>query len=285
MRTAKPIKTMKKYSNDQLPNKFVIGHQVHDAGDGLQTLIFIHGFPFNYTSWQPQIDHFKDSYRVIAYDIRGFGSSSINTEAQSIQLMADDLVAIMDELKIEKAAVCGLSMGGYIALNAISRYADRFSGLILCDTQCGADTTEARDKRFKTIDHISKHGLEGFAVPFIEALFGSETYRSNPELVQSIRDMVMSANIDTVKATLKALAERGETCSILADINVPALLIFGSEDKITPPHHGSTMQAQIPNAILETIEGAGHLSNLENPRAFNDILERFMIRNFSRTLL
>jgi pimeloyl-ACP methyl ester carboxylesterase len=276
---------MKKYPNDQLPNKFISGHQVHDAGEGLQTIIFIHGFPFNYTSWQPQVDHFKENYRVIAYDIRGFGSSSISTEKQSIQLMADDLVAIMDELAIDKAVVCGLSMGGYIALNAISRYSDRFSGLVLCDTQCGADSAEARDKRFKTIEHISNNGLEGFALPFMEAVFGPETYDNNAELVQSIKEMVLSSNIDTVKATLKALAERGETCSILAGINVPTLLIFGSEDKITPSERGSDMQAQIPNAILEVIEEAGHLSNLENPREFNDILERYMLRNFSRTLL
>lgn len=276
---------MKKYSNDQLPNKFIAGHQVNDAGEGRQTIILIHGFPFNYTSWQPQIDHFKSNYRVIAYDIRGFGSSSISTEKQSIQLMADDLIAIMDDLEIEKAIVCGLSMGGYIALNAISRYADRFSGIVLCDTQCGADSPEAYEKRFKTIEHISKHGLEAFAVPFIDALFGPETYSGNPELVQSIKEMVLSANIETVKATLKALAERGETCSILSQIDIPALLVFGTEDKITPPHHGSTMQAQIPNAIFETVEDAGHLSNLESPELFNDILERFMLRNYTSTLL
>jgi pimeloyl-ACP methyl ester carboxylesterase len=276
---------MKRYSNDQLPNKFIAGHQVHDAGEGQQAIIFMHGFPFNYTSWQPQVDHFKENYRVIAYDIRGFGSSSISTEKQSIQLMADDLIAIMDELAIDKAVVCGLSMGGYIALYAISRYADRFSGLILCDTQCEADTEEARNKRFKTIEQISKNGLKSFAVPFMEAVFGPKTYDNNAELVQSIKEIVLSANIETVKATLKALAERGETCSILAGINVPTLLIFGSEDKITPPERGSDMQAQIPNAILEVIEGAGHLSNLENPREFNDILERYMLRNFSRTLL
>jgi 3-oxoadipate enol-lactonase len=276
---------MKHYTSDQLPNKFIAGHQVHDAGEGRQTIIFIHGFPFNYTNWQLQINHFKDNYRVIAYDIRGFGTSMISTEKQSIQLMADDLVAIMDALEIEKAVICGLSMGGYIALNAISRHADRFSGIVLCDTQCGADTPEAYEKRFKTIEHISNHGLEAFTVPFIDALFGPETYSGNPKLVQSIKEMVLSANIETVKATLKALAERAETCSILSAINVPALLVFGTEDKITPPHHGSSMQGQIPNAILETIDGAGHLSNLENPIAFNDILERFLIRNISRTLL
>lgn len=276
---------MKSYSNDQLPNKFIAGHQVHDAGEGRQTIIFIHGFPFNYTCWQPQVDHFKSNYRVIAYDIRGFGSSSIPTDQQSIQLMADDLIAIMDALEIKKAVICGLSMGGYIALNAISRYARRFSGIVLCDTQCGDDSSEARDKRFKTIEHISKHGLEGFAVPFIDALFGPETYSRNPKLVQNTKEMVLSANVETVKATLKALAEREETCSILSQINVPVLLVFGMEDKITPPHNGSTMQAQIPNAIFETIEEAGHLSNLENPVEFNDILERFMLRNYTGTLL
>src|SRR5689334_18153554 len=118
--------------------------------DGLQdspVIIFIHGFPFNKHIWAGQVETLKENFRVIAYDIRGHGESSAGNVDFSIDLFATDLISLMDVLKIEKAMLCGLSMGGYIALNAMEKYQHRFIALILCDTQCIADTTEAREKR------------------------------------------------------------------------------------------------------------------------------------------
>ena len=102
-----------------------------DFGEGNIPLIFIHGFPFDKSSWQPQMTHFKHTHRVIAYDIRGFGASTAGTERANIALFADDLVQFMDRMQIEKAIVCGLSMGGYILLNAVKRYPTRFEAIIL----------------------------------------------------------------------------------------------------------------------------------------------------------
>ena len=102
-----------------------------DFGKSDIPIIFIHGFPFDKSSWQPQITFFKHTHRVIAYDIRGFGASTAGTEKASISLFADDLVHFMDRMQIEKAIVCGLSMGGYILLNAVKRFPTRFEAIIL----------------------------------------------------------------------------------------------------------------------------------------------------------
>jgi 3-oxoadipate enol-lactonase len=111
-----------------------------DFGKGLLPIIFIHGFPFDKSSWQPQLDFLRQTHRVIAYDIRGFGNSTSGKEKESIRLFADDLIQFMDALEIDKAIVCGLSMGGYILLNAAFRYPERFEAIVLSDTQCIADS-------------------------------------------------------------------------------------------------------------------------------------------------
>src|SRR5690606_5529571 len=110
-----------------------------DVGEGSEPIIFLHGFPFGKTMWQDQVDFLQSSCRLITCDIRGFGQSTDEKTTLSIELFADDLIQFMNKLKIEKAIVCGLSMGGYIALNAIKRYPERFDALILCDTQSVAD--------------------------------------------------------------------------------------------------------------------------------------------------
>jgi pimeloyl-ACP methyl ester carboxylesterase len=143
----------------------------HDVGEGSVPVIFLHGYPFDKTMWQGQLDFLKSSNRVIACDIRGFGKSTDEESSLSIDLFGEDLIAFMDKLNIEKAIVCGLSMGGYIALNVLKRFPDRFEALILCDTQCIADTAEVQKKRYKIIDEISVDGTTNFNEGFIKNVF------------------------------------------------------------------------------------------------------------------
>ena len=124
-----------------------------DYGKGELPILFLHGFPFDKSSWQLQLEALKETNRVLAYDIRGFGKSENGAEKPSIRLFADDLIQFMDALGIKKAIVCGLSMGGYILLNAIFRYANRFEAIVLCDTQCISDSKETKEKRTATILH------------------------------------------------------------------------------------------------------------------------------------
>jgi 3-oxoadipate enol-lactonase len=240
------------------------------------TIIFIHGFPFNKTMWAGQVEMLKDNFRVIAYDTRGHGESEIGKVDFSIDLFVNDLIGLMDVLKIEKALLCGLSMGGYIVFRAIAKHQHRFAALILCDTQCAADTPEGKEKRMKAIDSIETNGVEMYAQASLINLFASGSFQTKPDMVAFIRDTIIKTPIETLCKTLMALANREETCTTLSQIKIPVQIIVGREDKITPITSAQLMQERIKHSGLSIIEQAGHLTNLENPSDFNYELKKFI---------
>ena len=249
----------------------------NDEGpNGAPVIILIHGFPFNKSMWNEQMEVLTENFRVIAYDIRGFGNSEAGTEDFSIELFVNDLLGLMDALKIEKAMLCGLSMGGYIALNAIENYPERFNALILCDTNCVADTPEAVEKRMMTIESIDKYGIGPYANESIKNLFSPMSFVTNQEKIAVVKEMIMETSVKTLSATLLALAKRKETCNKLAKIEVPVLILVGEDDKITPPAAARRMHKNIKRSILNVIEDAGHLSNIENSHEFNIHLGKFV---------
>ena len=249
----------------------------NDEGpDSAPVIIFIHGFPLNKSMWNKQLEAFKANYHVIAYDIRGHGNSDTGDEEFSIELFVRDLLNLMDTLKIEKTLLCGLSMGGYIALNAIENYPERFDALILSDTHCIADTPEAKEKRMKAIENIRENGVEKYADESIKNLFAPESFSSKVGEIDAAREMILKTSRQSLYNTLHALSERKETCSKLPMIKVPALIMVGKEDKVTPPVAARLMHEKIDNSILHIISHAGHLSNMENPGEFNDQLKQFV---------
>ncbi len=253
----------------------------NDRGTGSVPVIFIHGFPFDKSSWYPQMEYLSDEFRVISYDIRGFGKSTAGKENESIDLFADDLINFMDALSIRKAIVCGLSMGGYILLNAISRHPERFYAIVLSDTQCNADDEAGKQKRIETISHVLAGGFQSFADEFVKKIFCSDTLKTKPELVKGILKTILSTSTITVTKTLNALANRSDTCNSLQQISVPALIICGSEDIITPPIKSEFLNNSIRGSRIHFIDKAGHLSNLEQPEEFNNHLINFIsaVRN------
>jgi len=243
--------------------------------DNAPTIIFIHGFPLNKTMWDNQVELLKNDFRVITYDIRGHGESDAGNEAFSIDLFVSDLIGFMDGLEINKASICGLSMGGYIALKALENYHDRFEAMVLCDTTCIADSTEAKEKRMKAVESIIKNGVNKYAEGSIPNLFAVESITLKVEEIASVKEMILNTSELVLCSTLLALASRKETCTKLTDINVPVLILVGEQDILTPPVAAKFMHENIKNSTLEIIEHAGHLSNLDNPEFFNLHLKEF----------
>ena len=238
-------------------------------------IIFIHGFPFNKSTWTSQIEALKGNFRVIAYDVRGHGNTSSGNTDFSIELFTQDLILFMDALKLDKTALCGLSMGGYIALNAIENHPERFEALVLCDTQCIADGAEAKENRLKTIESIKQKGVENYADKNIKNFFSPESLTTNQKEIALVREIIMKTSQETLCSTLLALSHRKETCSKLYKIDVPVLIIVGKDDKITPPGQAQVMHEKIRDSSLSVIKHAGHLTNIENPREFNYQLKRY----------
>lgn len=256
-------------------NGITIAYDDHGPADA-PAVMFIHGFPLNRSMWHAQMSALEGRCRVIAYDLRGHGDSERGDLPFSTALFVQDLLALMNALRIKKAALCALSMGGYIALKAAVEYPDRFTGLALCDTQCTADTEEAKQKRLDAIRAIGENGVEAFADTMLKALFLPESFETKRPEVGLVRSMISGTAQQTLEQSLLAMRERGETCSFLANIAVPTIIIVGKEDKITPPSAAVYMHERIAGSQIFVVENAGHLSNLEQPERFNEALKTLL---------
>jgi 3-oxoadipate enol-lactonase len=239
-------------------------------------VVLIHGFPFNRHMWKPQVGELKQHHYVVTYDIRGFGESDAGDGQYSVEYFVDDLISLLDHLRIPRAVAAGLSMGGYIALRAIERHPDRFRGLILADTRSEPDTNEGKVKRAEQARSLKKEGMKKFADSFLPGVFDPETPNKRPEVVRMVRTMIESASPAAAAGTLIALAARTDTTPALYNINVPSLILVGRHDSITPPAAASAMKGKMREAELQIISGAGHLSNLENPEEFNRHILKFL---------
>ncbi len=191
-------------------------------------------------------------------------------------MFADDLITFMVKLNLQDVMLCGLSMGGFFALNVIKKHPKRFKALLMCDTQCVADTTEIKEKRLKTIEEISMNGKTNFNEAFIKSVFADESLENKKEIVELLRKVVFQNSQHIIKMGLTALAERAETCTSLADIIVPTLIICGKEDSVTPLAQSEFMNKNIKGSIFHIINSAGHVSNLEQPEIFNQIVMEFL---------
>jgi len=238
-------------------------------------VVLIHGFPLSSEMWGKQIQALKSSFRVIAFDLRGQGKSEAGDGQFTLEFLVDDLIAVLDHLRVECAILCGLSMGGYVALRAIERNTDRVAGLILCDTKSEADTDEGKLARASTIKTIKAKGVKTFATGFLTNAFAA-TSISDTKLVNATTRIICKNKPLGLSGTLLALAARTDTTSFLPKIRVPTLIIVGEHDKITPADFSTKMHAAIQGSEMRIIGRAGHLSNIENPDEFNEILFAFL---------
>jgi len=248
-----------------------------ETGDPSGTpVVLIHGFPFSQAMWKPQVEALSAKYRVITYDVRGHGESEVGDGQYMIEFFVDDFFGLLDHLNIEKAAVVGISMGGYIALRAIERNPERFRALVLCDTRSEADTNEVKLKRAASIKTVKAQGVKVFAEEFVRSVFAPQTFQTNPDAVNFIKDIIERNSPIGICGTLLALASRTDTTAVLPNITVPTLVLVGEQDTLTPPSAAQAMKEKIPNAELHIILNAAHISNLENLKVFNSVLLKFL---------
>lgn len=248
-----------------------------DAGAGTPVL-FIHGFPHNRTLWNEQCSALSTHARCIAPDLRGFGESS-REGPFSVDQYADDLAALLTHLDIQHAVVCGLSMGGYVAMAMWRRHADRISALVLCDTKAGADTAEGREKRNQLIALAEEKGAAAVAETQIAGMLGKTTREKRPDIVARTRIMMERAPVAGLVGALTAMRDRPDSTSTLAGVHVPTLVIVGDEDVLTPVAEAEAIVAALPpaaGAVLEIVQGSGHATCLERPAAVTHLLANFL---------
>ncbi len=241
-----------------------------------KNLIFLHGFPFNGSSWDLQVEYFKEQYRVFAPDLRGHRNGPSGAGPWMMAHFAEDLKQLMQTNKMKKAVICGLSMGGYVALHFAKQYPEMVEALVLCDTQADADSNEAKDKRFATLQKIQSKGVGPFSQEFSKSVLSSNTLILKPKVQKKVISMIGENKAENIAMNLAVLASRHDSNPYLAGFDFPTLVMVGANDKLTPLAASQKLSAGIKNSTLQVIEKAGHLSNLEQPDIFNRYLSDFL---------
>ncbi|HEY4307180.1 MAG TPA: alpha/beta fold hydrolase [Gemmatimonadaceae bacterium] len=245
-----------------------------DVGSGLP-VVFLHAFPLNRTMWDPQVTALVGESRCIAIDMRGLGDSKGGAPF-SMDRYADDVAGVLDTLHITRAVVVGLSMGGYVSFAMWRRHRDRIRALVLADTRATADTAETVERRRELIDIAQTQGMTAVANAQITGLVGKTTRERRPDIYDAMHRMIAQAPGAGVIGALQALIERPDSTDTCATIDVPTLIICGDEDALTPPKIAAQLAETIRGSRLEVLQGAGHLSNVERPAAFNTVMSEFL---------
>jgi 3-oxoadipate enol-lactonase len=247
-----------------------------DRGRGHETaLLLIHGFPLDSRLWDAQIAGLSSHIRVIAPDLRGCGRSEVPPGPYSMEQYAGDMAGLLDGLGIRRAVVAGLSMGGYIAFAMWRRYPERVRALVLADTRAEPDSPQARSNRDAAALRVREIGPAAYAEEMLPRLLAPSS-AANPRIRERALRMMAAQPIEGIVGALGGLRDRADSRGLLPGITVPALVIVGGDDSLTPPADARTMADGIPDARLVEVPRAGHLSPLENPRAVNAALRKFL---------
>lgn len=246
-----------------------------DEGKGTP-IVFVHAFPFGKAMWEPQGKALSKQFRVVAVDLRGHGESDAPLWFYTMEQFADDLKGLLDHLSLSQAVMAGLSMGGYVLFAFYRKYPDRVKALILADTRAQADTAEGKAGRFAMAQLLYKEGAAAIADVMMPKLLSPATLQGRPDLVQRVRSIITGNQLSGIAGDLMAMHDRPDSVALLKQITCPTLVIVGEQDIGTPPSDARLMADNIPGARLEILRGAAHMSNLEQPDAFNRAIRSFV---------
>ena len=237
-------------------------------------LLLIHAFPLDAGMWQDQEQAFAGRLLVAAPHLPGFGGTAPAGDVMTMRAAADRCIEALDDADLERAVVCGLSMGGYVAFELWRSARDRVAGMILANTRTGADSSEGAAGRRALAERLRSEG-SAFLVENPPPLLSD----SAPEdLRDLVRSLIAAQSPDAIAAAALGMAERPDSTPDLPGIDVPTLVITSSGDTLIPPDATTPMADQIPGAELAVIDGAGHLSNLEARSRFDELVGAHLTR-------
>mgnify|MGYP001825122766 CR=1 FL=1 len=246
-----------------------------ESGTG-PPIVFGHSFLCSGEMWAPQVGRLQERFRVVNIDFRGHGRSGPVKRPFTLYDAVSDVVAVLDHLSIDTAVWAGLSIGGMVALRAALTVPDRVSALVIADSDAGAENAFKRFK-YRLMALVAKAaGLRPLMPATLPLMFGRTTRRENPALVAEWRERFCAAHVPSLLHGIDALCRRDSVIGRLGEIEVPALVVVGDEDKSLPPPHSRTIADGLPNSKLVVVPGAGHLSALERPEAVTEAMTEFL---------
>ena len=244
-------------------------------GDG-PPVVLLHPFPASHGIWLPAAQHLIARYQLILPDLRGHGESGVGEGPATMQKHAADISRVMDALEIGRAAMAGVSIGGYILFEFWRQYRGRVAALALCDTKAGADAPAARAARLQTAAEVLERGVEPFVDSMLPKLIGESTRHARPDLVDAARAMMLKMSPEDISLVQRGMAERPDSVPTLKTINVPTLILTGDEDVITGVAEGQSMQQNISGSQMRVIGKAGHYAVWEQPEEAGKCLRQFL---------
>ncbi len=249
--------------------------EVEDHGDGIAVML-VHGFPLSSEIFAPVRPAIEQAARLVTPDLRGFGYSDTPQGDYSMDALAEDVVAVADVLGLDRFVVGGHSMGGYVALRVAERHRDRLAGLILIDTRAGADSMAAAARRDDAVAAIREHGKDAFLASFLPGLVGPSSQRKGGRYLADLQGIAASIPEHVLAGCLRGMRDRPDGAGMLAGLDVPALVVVGAEDTVTPPDEARAMAAALPRARLAVIPEAGHTPTMERPIPTGDAIVAFL---------
>ncbi|WP_442603265.1 alpha/beta fold hydrolase [Paenibacillus sp. KN14-4R] len=248
---------------------------VTDKGQG-PALLLLHGYPLDHRMWDAQIEYFRHTHRVIVPDLRGMGQSEGTPSNITIDHYADDIITLLDELGINRVTVAGFSMGGYVLFALLRKAPSRISAIALVNTRADADTKDGQRSRLEAARNLLEHGSIAARQAMLSKLLSDTTLHDQPHLADEVGNWMTEMDpLGLVHAQL-AMAFRPDSTSMLASIRVPTIVIGGEHDKIIPPQLIKQLANSIPNAKYRLIAETAHLTPVEKPDAFNNLLSDFL---------
>jgi len=264
-----------------MANAFLNGISVgfDDVGDGPNTLLLVHGHPFNRSMWRPQIAAAHEAgWRVIVPDLRGYGETAVVPGKTTLDVFADDLATRLDGREVDSVVIGGLSMGGQIVMEFARQYPGRVRGLLLAATFPQAESEEGKRNRSAMAERLLRERMEGYAREVLPKMLASRSIEALPAVADLVLTMMRDTHPEGAAAALRGRAERPSYEETLSSLTVPALVVVGSEDAFTSRQDAERMRDLLRDSELVWLEGVGHMPNLESPAAFNSALCRLLSR-------
>jgi YbgC/YbaW family acyl-CoA thioester hydrolase len=248
---------------------------IETVGEG-PALLFVHGYPLGRYLWRHQVDNLA-GWRRINPDLRGLGQSAVGAGPGRLEQYGDDLIAVLDALGVEQAVICGLSMGGYVALDLARRYRSRIAGLILIATRAEGENVEGRRGRDAAVGVARRHGSTAIAESMVPKIFAPGAPQRVPELIATVREQIAATPVEGIVQALEAMRDRPDNRSLLPSLaGIPTLVLSGAADLIIPVAEMRSMAGAIPGAVYQAIDEAGHLPPLEQSAATTAAIAGFL---------
>ncbi len=250
-----------------------IAYQILGSGP---PVVLLHPLTASHEFWLPSAQALTSRYRLILPDLRGHGDSEIGEGPATMQKHAADLISILGDAGIDKAAFVGISLGGYILFEFWRRARERVQALALCNTKATADTSEAKAERSRAAADVVARGVEPFLQSMVPRYFGQTTRNTRPDRVEAGLRMMQKMSSQALAQVQYGMAERPDSVATLKTINVPTLIVTGDEDVLTGRPEAELMQRNIPGSAMIVVPKAGHLSPWEQPEMVGTALRQFL---------